>query len=159
MSEVHFYSPSLDAYWVAIEAPTDATRETYPADTIGTPARPSVHHQWRDGAWTYVAPPPPDPAIARARMSLSRRQLLIGLASRGWITSEEAVAAATTGAMPTAVAAAVASLPAGDQVAARITWASMSVAQRLDPLVELLAIGQGVTPDEVDAFFTAFAQI
>ena len=43
------------------------------------------------------------------------------------------MAAATTGAMPTAVAAAVASLPAGDQVAARITWASMSVAQRLDP--------------------------
>ena len=158
MSETHFYAPSTDRYWVAIEEPSATVRAEYPADTVETPPRPSLDHHWLNGAWAYV-PPPPDPAIARARMSLSRRQLLIGLASRGWITSEEAVAAATTGAMPTAVAAAVASLPAGDQVAARITWASMSVAQRLDPLVELLAIGQGVTPDEVDAFFTAFAQI
>lgn len=99
-------------------------------------------------------------AAARAGMPpISRRQLLIGLAAQGWITAEEAVAAAAGGVMPAAVEAAVAALTPAEQTAARITWAAMSGAYRLDPLVELLAAAQGVTAEEVDAFFTACAQI
>lgn len=103
--------------------------------------------------------PQADLARQRADMRLSRRQLLIGLAAMGWVTEAEAVAAATTGATPAAVEAAIAGLAPADQVAARITWAAMSEAQRLDPLVALLATAQGVDDAEVDAFFTTHASI
>lgn len=159
MTEIHFHSPSLGTYWVAIEDPSAEVRSAYPPDTIETSPRPSLDHQLQDDVWVHVPPPPPDLTAARARMTLSRRQLLIGLAAEGWITADEAVAAATSGVMPAAVTAVVATLPPAEQVAARITWAAMSVAQRLDPLVELLAVAQGVSAAQLDAFFVTYAVI
>lgn len=108
-----------------------------------------------------VAPAAPDPAVARAAMIVTRRQLLIALASPPWsfISAEEAIAAATIGAMPAAVEAAIADLPAAEAMAARVTWATMTQVERLDPLVDLLAATQGASPEAIDAFFMAAASI
>ena len=84
-------------------------------------------------------------------MQPTPRQLFIGLATAGFITEAEAVAAAGTGAMPTAVEAAIAPLPAEAQLAARITWARMTLVNRTDPLVALLAGSQGLGEAELDA--------
>lgn len=159
MAEVYFHSPSLGAIWAAIEPPDAEVRANYPPDTVELPARPGAEHQWIDGAWVHVPPPPPDLDAARALMTLSRRRLLIGMADKEWITEDEAIAAAETGAMPPAVAAVIGALPPGQRTAARITWATMSLAFRLDPLVALLGAAQGVTPEEIDAFFADYSQI
>lgn len=159
MSERHFFSATTGHYWVAIDDPTDAVRAGYPADTVELPPPPSPEHRWQGGAWVHVPPAPPDLSAERWRMRLSRRQLLIGLAAGSWITEAEAIAAATTGAMPAAIEAAIAGLPVADQVAARITWAAMTEARRLDPLVELLAAAQGVDDDVVDQLFVTFATV
>lgn len=159
MTEKHFYSRSADIYWVATAGPTDGTRAAYPEDTVEVPPRPSPAHTWEDGAWVDGQPAEPDLAALRSLMRLSRRQLLIGLADKGWVTEAEAIAAAGTGAMPLAVETAIGALDPADLVRARITWAAMSEAQRLDPLVALLAAAQGVGEAEIDAFFTTYSSI
>ncbi len=98
-------------------------------------------------------------AARRAEMRLSPRQLFIGMARAGFISPDEAVAAACSGALPAAVEQALASLSIEDQMAARITWARMSVIERIDPLVDLLATATGRSPTEVDAFFEACSQL
>lgn len=112
-----------------------------------------------------VAPAAPDAAAAlaaaRAAMAITPRQLFIALASPPWsfITAEEAVAAATVGAMPAAVEAAIAGASPGEQMAARVTWARMQTVERLDPLVAALATIEGATAEEIDAFFAFAAAI
>lgn len=107
--------------------------------------------------------PQPDPegelAAKRARMSLTPRQLFIGMAAAGFVTQEEAVDAARTGAIPALVEAAVASLPPLEQTAARVTWARMTQVVRNDPLVALMGSAAGQTPEQIDAFFEAFATV
>ena len=98
-------------------------------------------------------------AARRAAMRLSPSQLFIGLARTGFISAEEAVAAACSGAMPVAIAAMLAGLPEDDQTAARITWARMTSVERADPLVDLLAAASGQMPAEIDAFFEACSQL
>jgi hypothetical protein len=97
----------------------------------------------------------PDPYIAPAAPvpDITRRQLLLALAGANLVTADEAIAAAQTGALPAAIAAAFATLPAAEQVSAKITWASLSVAERDSPLVSLLAQSQNMTSDQVDDFF------
>ena len=103
--------------------------------------------------------PPVAPVNTWPSMQITPRQLFIGLARAGLITGAEAVAAATQGAMPATVDAAVSTLPAEAQVEARITWARMSVVMRSDPLVDLLAAAQGLTSAQVDAFFVSCSEI
>jgi len=85
--------------------------------------------------------------------SVSRRQLLLALTQMQLITGEEALAAATTGAVPAAVQAVFDNMEPADKLAAQITWASMSVAERDNPLVAALAAANGMTSAEVDDFF------
>ncbi|PJN95089.1 hypothetical protein CNY89_10555, partial [Amaricoccus sp. HAR-UPW-R2A-40] len=88
MTEIHFHSPSLGTYWVAIEAPSAEVRSAYPPDTIETSPRPSLDHQLQDDVWVHVLPPPPDLTAARARMTLTPPAASsIGLAAEGWITA------------------------------------------------------------------------
>jgi hypothetical protein len=121
-----------------------------------------------EGWWPAEAllPPeervPPDPerlAARRAAMQMTPRQLFIGLATAGFITQAEAIAAAAGGSMPAAVEAAIAPMPPEAQFAARITWARMTLVNRTDPLVALLAAHQGLGVAELDAFFETFAQV
>lgn len=100
----------------------------------------------------YVAPPPPVPE------SVTRRQMLIGLATAGFITTAEAIAAAQSGAVPAAVQAVFDALPTqADKDAAAITWAAMSVAERGNALVAALAAAQGLSSAQVDDLFRAWA--
>ena len=90
---------------------------------------------------------------------ISRRQLLLGLASQGLITGEEALAAAQSGAVPAAVEAIFAQLPADQQLGARITWASMSQAERHNPLVDMMAVANSIPSDTLDALWRGWAAL
>jgi hypothetical protein len=84
----------------------------------------------------YVPPPPAPPPVPD---TISRRQLLIALAAAGFISAEEALAAAQTGAVPAAIAGIFDLLPAEQALAARITWATMTEVYRKDPLIGAIA--------------------
>ncbi len=90
---------------------------------------------------------------------ISRRQLLLGLAAEGLITGEEALAAAQSGAVPAAVEAIFTQLPAGEQLAARITWAAMSQAERSNPLVGLMATAHGIAPAALDDLWRSWTAL
>lgn len=95
----------------------------------------------------YRNPPVPVPA------TITRRQLILALATMALITGEEALAAARTGAVPAAVQAAFDNLSPSDKLAAEITWATMSIAERDHPLVALLAAANDMSSGDVDDFF------
>jgi hypothetical protein len=93
------------------------------------------------------APPPPVPT------TISFRQLILGLLGSGFLTAEQALAAAETRARPPQLDAIIATLPEDAALSARITWATMSEARRADPLfTELIAAGHA-TPEQVDELF------
>jgi hypothetical protein len=98
-------------------------------------------------------------AQRRQRMVVSRRQLLDALARAGFLTAEQALAAARTGEMPPPLATLAESLPDADRLSVEITWATMTQAERLHPLVDALAAAQGATPAEIDAFFELAASL
>lgn len=85
--------------------------------------------------------------------SISRRQLILALVAMELITPEEALAAARTGDVPAAVQATFDNLLPADKLAAEVTWATMSVAERAHPLVALLAAANDMSDGDVDDFF------
>jgi len=89
--------------------------------------------------------------------SITRRQLLLALMGAGLITSAEAIAAAQTGAVPAMISSVFDQLPEPDKTGAYITWASMSVAERNNPLVAMLATTQNMDEAAIDALFTTAA--
>lgn len=92
-------------------------------------------------------------ARADVPYSITRRQVILGLVAAEIITPEEGKAAATTGAVPTTVQAVFDNLPADEKLAAEITWATMSVAERDHPLVAALAAANGMDEAAIDDFF------
>jgi hypothetical protein len=112
-------------------------------------------------------PPPPELepltpeqelAASRAAMSLTFAQLLIGLVAEAWITEAEGEAW-LTGILPSSALDLIATLPEAERFAAKARTARPSVILRNDPLVNALAEAQGKTPDDLDAFFTAYAAV
>lgn len=108
-------------------------------------------------------PPPPvsepiTPEQERAAMSLTFAQLLIGLVAEAWITEAEGEAW-LTGILPSSALDLIATLPEAERFAAKARTARPSVILRNDPLVNALAEAQGKTPDDLDAFFTAYAAV
>lgn len=99
------------------------------------------------------------PAVQQEISSITRRQFLIGAAGAGLLTSAEAEAAATGGAIPAAIEAVFNTLPNAQNLAARITWATMTKIERNEPLVDAAAAAFGLNESEVDAFFLSAAQI
>jgi hypothetical protein len=93
--------------------------------------------------------PPPVPAV------ISRRQLLIALAQAKLITEAEALAAAKTGEVPAAIDAVFGALPKEQALAARITWATMTVVERNHPLIQAVIDAKIATPEQIDALFHA----
>jgi hypothetical protein len=117
--------------------------------------------RWEDArekpAWQEIlaaagvpAPPP---------VSISRRQLLIALAAAGFISSEEALAAAQTGAAPAAIGAIFDLLPAEQALAARITWATMTEVYREDPLITAIVAAGVASAEQVDELFRMAAGV
>jgi hypothetical protein len=91
--------------------------------------------------------------------TISFRQLVLGLLGSGFLTAQQALAAAETRARPPQLDAIIATLPDDAALAARITWATMSEARRADPpFSELIAAGHA-TAKQVDALFQAAARL
>lgn len=91
--------------------------------------------------------------------SVTRRQIMTGLAVAGWITEQEALDAIATGARPAAVEAVISALPEDQQFHARMKWAGFTEAYRDDPLVLALADAEGKTAAEIDDFFRMCAGV
>lgn len=102
---------------------------------------------------------PPPPAPSPLPDVISRRQLLIALAAAGFISAEEALAAAQTGAVPAAIGAIFGLLPAEQALAARITWATMTEVYREDPLIGAIVAAGVASAEQVDELFCAAASV
>lgn len=114
----------------------------------------AVGHGW-DGT-DFTPPAAPAPLVPG---SITRRQLLLGLVGAGLITEAEALAAATAGAVPAAIDAIFAQLPPAEALAARVTWATMTVAERDNPLVLAIIAAGLADAGQVDALFTTAATL
>lgn len=101
------------------------------------------------------APPPPAPTIP----SISFRQFLLQARADGLIDDVEALAAAESRAMPAAIAAVIESLPADQQIAAKITWLTMTQLDRDTPLTALVSAALGKDDAATDDFFRAAARL
>ncbi|MGY5791902.1 hypothetical protein ACXHXM_16825 len=99
----------------------------------------------------YVERAAPIPAI-------SRRQFFQQAAVAGIITENEALAAVTTGALPTSVTAFINSLPTDQQFGAKMLF-SVNEFQRSSPMANAFGQAIGITPEQTDDFFTAAAQL
>jgi hypothetical protein len=97
--------------------------------------------------------PPPVPA------AISRRQLLIALAQAKLITEAEALTAAKTGEVPAVIDKVFAALPEDQALAARITWATMTVVEHDHPLIQAVIRAKIATPEQIDALFRAAATL
>lgn len=97
----------------------------------------------------------PEPADAEPIVipSITTRQFLIAAMGAGFITSAEALAASTSGAVPASIATSFAELSPAGQVVAQITWAKMTAIARHEPLVIAAAARLGLNDEQVDAFF------
>jgi hypothetical protein len=129
---------------IRIQSINAATGETIVRDA--TPAEAAEIEALRNA-------PPPVPA------AISRRQLLIALAQAKLITEAEALAAAKTGEVPAAIDAVFAALPKEQALAARITWATMTVVERDHPLIQAVINAKLATAEQVDALFRAAAEL
>lgn len=132
-------------------APIGWTRTPVPEIPAG------MYGLFMGGQWVLVdALPEPVPEIPQ---SVTRRQILTGLALVGWITEAEAEAALATGARPAAVDAVIAALPMDQQFHARMKWIGFRDALRDDPMVAALAAIEGKTEQDIDEFFALCAAI
>ncbi|MEY4863804.1 MAG: hypothetical protein RLZ51_1899 [Pseudomonadota bacterium] len=116
-----------------------------------------------DPATAPYAPPSAEEVAAaldaaRAAMSLSFAQLLIGLVSEAWMTEAEGEAW-LAGALPAPITALIDTLPSEQRFAAKARALRPSVVERTDPLVLTLGAAQGKTPEQLDAFFTTYSQV
>lgn len=85
--------------------------------------------------------------------TITPRQLFMALVLNEIITPEEAIAAATVGAMPAIMEGIVSLLPEEQRPLVRITWARMTEVDRNNPLVDALAAAQGHTSQDTDNLF------
>lgn len=83
-------------------------------------------------------------------------QLLIGLVAEGWITEAEGDGW-LAGTLPAPVVALINTLPAPARFPAKARAIRPSTVLRHDPLVEMLGVAQGKTPEELDTFFATYA--
>jgi len=153
----------LDLYQGETKITTVApgARFTLPNGDVVSPA----YVGWTSGDFSLVAAPEPTPPTAeelldaaRASMQLSFAQMLIGLVSEEWITEAEGEAW-LTGTTPAAVTALIDTLPVNQRFAAKARAVRPSIVLRTDPLVGALATMQGKTAEELDTFFTTYAQV
>lgn len=150
----------LVAELIEIEADGPPLSERFHPDLVATmvavPAGTPVAPGWIWDGNAFAAPAAPAVAVPA---SISRRQLLLALVAGEVITPTEALAAATTGAVPAAIDAVFAGLPEGDALAARITWATTTVVERGHPLIAAMIAAELVTAEQADALFVLAATL
>lgn len=142
-----------------IEVADDQPRPDWCADWPEMGDAGGVGWLWDGAKFTAPADAAPDLSALRASMTMTRRQVIIGMVSEGLISEAEGIALAATGAAPAAVEAMIATLPANEQAGARITLAAFTVAYRLDPMTAIFQQAGGMTDAQMDAFFTAYAAV
>lgn len=89
---------------------------------------------------------------------ISRRQFFQQAAISGIISESEALAAVTTGALPAAITAYISTLPADQQFGAKMLF-SVGEFVRSSPMANAFGQTLGLTPEQIDAFFTAAAAL
>ena len=95
----------------------------------------------------------PDYTVPARVIVLTIRQFMAALALSGFITEAEAIDRTTIPAAIDAIFAALPTTPVNQQTIARVTWASMTVIARNDPLVAASTGAFGQTEAQIDAFF------
>ena len=85
-------------------------------------------------------------------------QLLIGLVAEGWITEAEGDGW-LAGTLPGPVLGLISTLPAESRFAAKARAIRPSEVLRRDPLVEMLAVAQGKSSEQLDTFFATYSQV
>jgi hypothetical protein len=118
---------------------------------------------WSNGEYELVEVavdpvPEPEPYDPRTDMRLSFAQMLIGLVTEQWITEADGNGW-LTGVLPPSVEATINLVPADQRFAARARATRPSEVLRLDPLVQMMSMAQGRSPEEVDDFFTRYADV
>lgn len=117
-----------------------------------------IGDSWNGSTFTSNDPPaPPVPVTVPA--SITRRQLIMALLDGGFITEAEAIAAAQTGAVPAFVMAYFNQLPDHEKTDATITWATMSMCLRADPLLLAVAAAGNLTSEQLDDYFRVAAAL
>lgn len=118
---------------------------------------------WVDGAWVVTTvpapPPPPPPPPPPVPNDVSFWQFMLAAKMAGFITHAEAMAALQQRVMPAVFANALVGLPQSAREEAEIKFAGITRVQRADPLFDLLLAAEVVTTQQLDAVFTAAAQI
>jgi hypothetical protein len=91
---------------------------------------------------------------------ISDRQFFQQLAIVNTISQDEALAAVATGTIPPPLMAFVDALPTdADKFNAKMLLAGAVIFERNHPLTAAIAMAQGMTSEQVDAFFIAAAQL
>jgi hypothetical protein len=90
--------------------------------------------------------------------SITRRQCALQLLAMQMITAEEALAITKDGTPPAAVDAVFANMPADQALLARIDFAAVGY-YRDNPLITTMMQANGMTPEQIDQFFIAAAQL
>lgn len=99
-------------------------------------------------------------AAQRVGMNISDRQFFQQAAIAGVITQAEALAAVQTGTIPSVLAAIVDSIPdAAQKFAAQMLLAGATEFSRTHPLTDAIGAALTWTPEQIDQFFSAAAQL
>ena len=77
----HGFFHAERGYWQTTDAPPAEILAAYPEGTVEVSIRPSADHQWQNGAWVYVAPPPQPVVVPDmvAKLALVRAMREVGL--------------------------------------------------------------------------------
>ena len=90
---------------------------------------------------------------------ISVRQFLMGMAIDDIITQEEAIAAASTGAVPSFIQTMIDALPEDQAFAAEMSWRAMYQTERYNPILIQLAGSLGYDGPTMDDKFQAWSQL
>lgn len=90
---------------------------------------------------------------------ISRRQLLIALWRLNFITQQEALAAAQTGAVPVNLQVEFDKLEEPQRTSACISFAAMANCYRNDPLLATIAASKGFSNEQMDSWFRMAAEL
>lgn len=152
-----------EAAITGIEGVTDESHYIGPGGVTAYPPKPGpwAAFDFDAGAWfdpRTQADLDAELAAARAGMTLTFAQLMIGLVLEAWMTEAEGEAW-LAGQLPAPVLALIATLPAQQRFIARARASRPSVILRADPLVMALGAAQGKTDAAIDAFFLTYATL
>ena len=132
--ESGFFHPDR-GYWQSVDGDPEALLATYPDGTITVPIKPGADHEWQNGAWVYVEPPPP-PVPDR----VTARQFKLQLLAAGLLGQVEAWIASQSQAV-------------------QIAYSNSGTFVRDEQMMQAGFAALGFTAEQIDAFFTAAAAL